>query len=336
MKRLILTALICFVAVLCHAQDNPYKIFGYKTKVQYKDNPIDIYKIPNSDSKSDIKFLVFNREAKTIKLLDGRDSVVKLIKYTDEDLLRWSSVDPYAKKYPSMSPYNYAGNNPIKNIDINGDSIRTTGNAAATAAYKQTAEAGMGNIATMNQASNGNWTLSPLTDEQQLSMTGPQAEMYKSLSTMISDTKTASFSLIDGSSPLSNQILIGDNGAAPAGYTVTPGVHTIDMGDVKAMGTTGVLTSYGAMMHETSEGFAIQTKGATGNNAHFNTAIPTEGAVNGITINITPRSGATVGGSGANQTVTIPVTVNGVQRNVTITFTNGNIPPFGVLNNNRP
>lgn len=179
MKRLILTALICFVAVLCHAQDNPYKIFGYKTKVQYKDNPIDIYKIPNSDSKSDIKFLVFNREAKTIKLLDGRDSVVKLIKYTDEDLLRWSSVDPYAKKYPSMSPYNYAGNNPIKNIDINGDSIRTTGNAAATAAYKQTAEAGMGNIATMNQASNGNWTLSPLTDEQQLSMTGPQAEMYK-------------------------------------------------------------------------------------------------------------------------------------------------------------
>lgn len=33
------------------------------------------------------------------------------------------SVDPLASKYPSMSPYNYCGNNPISNIDMKGDSI---------------------------------------------------------------------------------------------------------------------------------------------------------------------------------------------------------------------
>lgn len=121
---------------------------------------------------------------------------------------------------------------------MNGDSIRTAGNANATAAYKQSIEAGMGNIATMNQDSKGNWTMSSLTEDQQMSMTGAHADMYKSLNTMIGDSKTASFNLIDQSSTLSNQILIGDNGAAPAGYTVTPGVHTIDMGDVKNMGTT--------------------------------------------------------------------------------------------------
>ena len=35
----------------------------------------------------------------------------------------WPTMDPLAEKYYSMSPYNYCGNNPIKYIDINGDSI---------------------------------------------------------------------------------------------------------------------------------------------------------------------------------------------------------------------
>jgi hypothetical protein len=36
--------------------------------------------------------------------------------------------DRFADKYHSMSPYQYAANNPISNIDINGDSVWTTTN----------------------------------------------------------------------------------------------------------------------------------------------------------------------------------------------------------------
>ena len=33
---------------------------------------------------------------------------------------RWTSVDPLAEKTPNESPYNYVGNDPIRNIDVGG------------------------------------------------------------------------------------------------------------------------------------------------------------------------------------------------------------------------
>ena len=38
-------------------------------------------------------------------------------------LAAWSHVDRYAEKYYQLSPYCYCANNPIANVDVNGDSI---------------------------------------------------------------------------------------------------------------------------------------------------------------------------------------------------------------------
>jgi RHS repeat-associated protein len=44
-------------------------------------------------------------------------------RYYSSDLSIWLSVDPMAAKYPSLSPYVYCANNPVKLVDPNGEEI---------------------------------------------------------------------------------------------------------------------------------------------------------------------------------------------------------------------
>ncbi|MBN2729672.1 MAG: RHS repeat-associated core domain-containing protein, partial [Bacteroidales bacterium] len=44
-------------------------------------------------------------------------------RYYDSDLSVWLSVDPISDRYPSLSPYAYVANNPIKLVDPNGEDI---------------------------------------------------------------------------------------------------------------------------------------------------------------------------------------------------------------------
>ena len=46
-------------------------------------------------------------------------------RYYSSDLSIWLSVDPMSDKYPSLSPYVYCANNPIKLVDPNGEDIIT-------------------------------------------------------------------------------------------------------------------------------------------------------------------------------------------------------------------
>ena len=54
-------------------------------------------------------------------------------RYYSSDLSIWLSVDPMAAKYPSLSPYVYCANNPIKLVDPNGEEVYIIGDAASVA-----------------------------------------------------------------------------------------------------------------------------------------------------------------------------------------------------------
>ena len=44
-------------------------------------------------------------------------------RYYSSDLSIWLSVDPMSDKYPSMSPYVYCADNPVKCVDPNGEEV---------------------------------------------------------------------------------------------------------------------------------------------------------------------------------------------------------------------
>ena len=57
-------------------------------------------------------------------------------RYYSSDLSIWLSVDPMSDKYPSLSPYTYCANNPIKLVDPNGEKVLPT-SAFQNSAYNR-------------------------------------------------------------------------------------------------------------------------------------------------------------------------------------------------------
>ncbi len=44
-------------------------------------------------------------------------------RWYDASIARFGTIDRFAEKYSSMTPYHYAANNPVNFIDVNGDSL---------------------------------------------------------------------------------------------------------------------------------------------------------------------------------------------------------------------
>ena len=72
-------------------------------------------------------------------------------RYYNSNLSIWLSVDPMSDKYPSLSPYVYCANNPVRVIDPSGDScaVLLAGNSVG----------GMGHAALLIQGKDNRWYL---------------------------------------------------------------------------------------------------------------------------------------------------------------------------------
>ena len=57
-------------------------------------------------------------------------------RYYSSDLSIWLSVDPMSDKYPSLSPYTYCADNPVKLVDPDGEKVLPT-SAFQNSAYNK-------------------------------------------------------------------------------------------------------------------------------------------------------------------------------------------------------
>ncbi len=101
--------------------NNPYEQFGYAVKSNYvrtKDNG-GIY-IANKDTAKNSRSLLIAAKERKIYILDNRDSIIGSADVPENAMAKFLSIDPLTKKYPELTPYQFASNSPIQGIDLDG------------------------------------------------------------------------------------------------------------------------------------------------------------------------------------------------------------------------
>jgi hypothetical protein len=153
MKNLISSVILLLVCISGQAQDNPYQIFGYKPKVEFKEEKRDFLIIPNKDTTSIVKYLAFDYSSGTAYFINSQDSIIKSFVMDSKGLFRWLSVDPLASEEPGWSPYRAFFCNPIRYTDPTGllESTDVTLNEDGTYTVVGAKNDGDNNIYVVNQ-----------------------------------------------------------------------------------------------------------------------------------------------------------------------------------------
>ena len=175
-------------------------------------------------------------------------------RHYDAAIVRWGTIDPLAEKYYSISPYAYCGNNPMKYVDLRGDSLTLAGSASDAQATANTYNTGLGGCYTVTTDANGKMSISPVAGTDPNNMTAEQKAYYESLNKVISGTDgMTTINVVNGTS-----VVIGDVIA-----------KTIDIGDIQALGNGKDINQGSALLHETIEQYGVQVKGQGPKSAHL-------------------------------------------------------------------
>jgi len=77
-------------------------------------------KIPNPDATSDIALIGIAPNEGKYYLFDAANEVIQEDTLMGDEVARFLSVDPLTRSYPWYTPYQFAGNSPLKFIDLDG------------------------------------------------------------------------------------------------------------------------------------------------------------------------------------------------------------------------
>ena len=168
--------------------------------------------------------------------------------------LSFISIDPLCEKYYSISPYAYCANNPIRYVDLQGDSLILSGNALDIQAIASTYNLGLGGFYTTSADATGKMSISPVAGTDPNKMTAEQKAYYSALDKVISGTDgMTTINVANGTS-----VVIGDVNTS-----------TIDIRDIQVLGNGADINQGSALLHETIEQYGVQIKGQTPTVAHL-------------------------------------------------------------------
>ena len=187
MKKIFLTLLILSANVILHAQnENPFAKYGYDVLTATSSKG-EFTEFHDQTDIVDIGSVLFNRHTNEIvKVLDKDETTIDISSATAA-----MSIDPLCEKYYWISPYVYCANNPIRFIDLRGDSISVAEEHRAQ--FRSDLENTFGNKASsLTFNSSGNLVLDGKEKDFTKGMTKDQKNAYKGLKKAMNNKETVS------------------------------------------------------------------------------------------------------------------------------------------------
>lgn len=124
MKKLILFSITVMFGVLSVFSQTPYDNFAPEQSVKSMiELPQTQFTVENTDSTSEIRRVEFDKNTLSLNLLDEDENVIKTLVFNPDEK-KFLTIDPFAEKYYSISPYAYCMNNPVKYVDPDGRTIQ--------------------------------------------------------------------------------------------------------------------------------------------------------------------------------------------------------------------
>lgn len=200
----------------------------------------------------------------------------------DNQIGRYFVQDRFSEKYNDFTPYHYGANNPVRFVDVNGDSLIVTyDNASAKDKFVQQNQNSMGGFYNVKVGDNGLVTLEATGKEGK--MTDDQQAYYDQLSSVTSlEIGAVSVGLVESS----KDVLIGSFELGQ--------IDVDDIANIDKNGKMEAITSASAMIHEIIEQKAKQIDGSMYITAHMAGARAEE-KITGWTRDIFADGGAYVG-----------------------------------------
>lgn len=240
------------ISIPLHSTTNSYHLGNNREVVDASGNVIQVtnyypFGAPYADATaskgSDVQPYKYN--GKELDLMHGLNTYDYGARQHDPILARWDRMDRFCEKYYNVSPYAYCGNNPIKYIDIHGDSLTLIGDEKAL--ERVATVMGRNTHGSSYKIQNGKVVQDKVSDDP-----NKYDDFFNNI---INCQENITINVVEGSS----DIIIGNASSS-----------TIDISDIENIGFGGpIVNSATALAHEIYEQKLIQTKGTDTRIAHL-------------------------------------------------------------------